>query len=223
MKLYTSTNSTPGRAVLLFCAEQRIPHETVILDLRKGEHREPPYLALNPNALVPTLVDDDLILTEGAAILRYLADKHASPAYPTELRARARVNERLDWFNTQLQRDWTYHFLAPQLFPHQKRAPEEANRATIEWGKTHAHRWMKVLDEHLLGARPYVAGDAITIADYFGAAAIALGDVVRADLSAYPNVTRWMTTMRALPSWQKVHHGLPGFAAALAGTPLLAF
>ena len=66
---------------------------------------------------MPVLEDGDFRLTESSAILKYLADKTRSPAYPADLRQRARINERMDWFNTGFYRDFSYGFVYPQIFP----------------------------------------------------------------------------------------------------------
>ena len=106
MKLYHHPASTTSRPVMLFAAEQRVPLELQVVDLFTGEHLQPPFEAINPNHLVPVLEDGDFRLTESSAILKYLADKIDSPLYPKDLQARARVNERMDWVNTQLCRDF---------------------------------------------------------------------------------------------------------------------
>ena len=80
MKLYYHPISTTSRPVMLFAAESRIPLEMKVVDLFTGEHVKPPYSALNPNKLIPTLEDGDFVLTENSAILKYLADKIDSPA-----------------------------------------------------------------------------------------------------------------------------------------------
>ena len=90
------------------------------------------YTAVNPNNLVPMIEDGDLRLTESSAILKYLADKIGSPAYPKDLKQRAKVNEMMDWLNTNFYRDWAYNLCYPQLFPNQKRRSDEAQAATIE-------------------------------------------------------------------------------------------
>ena len=92
-----------------------------VVDILKGEHYEPAYSKINPNHLIPMLEDGDFRLTESAAILRYLAEKTGSPAYPKDLKQRARVNEVMDWFNSNFYRDWGYGLIYPQLFPHHKR------------------------------------------------------------------------------------------------------
>jgi glutathione S-transferase len=77
-----------------------------------------------------------------------------------------------------------------------------------------------VLDRNLLGSQNrYLCGNELTIADYFGAPFVALGDTVRCGYAEYPNVARWLSTMKALPSWRKVNEVIDGYAASLdAGT-----
>ena len=75
---------------------------------------------------MPVLEDGDFRLTESSAILKYLADKIDSPAYPKDLRKRARVNEMMDWLNTGFYRDFGYGLVYPQIFPHHKRRSDEA-------------------------------------------------------------------------------------------------
>ena len=105
-----------------------------VVDLMTGEHMQPPYSAINPNRLVPMLEDGDLRLTESSAILKYLADKIGSPAYPKDLKQRAKVNEMMDWLNTNFYRDWGYDLCYPQLFPHHKRRSDEAQAAHASSG-----------------------------------------------------------------------------------------
>jgi glutathione S-transferase len=166
----------------LFVAENDIPIDMQVIDIFHGEHRQPAYAAINPNALVPVLEDGDFRLTESSAILKYLADKFDSALYPKGLRQRARVNERMDWFNTQLSSDFCFGLVFAQLLPHHKRRSDEAQSATVQWGKEHSQVWLQVLNHHILGPGDnYVCGDAITVADYFGASLLTLGEVVGCD------------------------------------------
>lgn len=223
MKLYYHPISTTSRPVVLFAAENRIALELQVVDLFTGEHVQPPYSALNPNKLVPTLEDGDFILTENSAILKYLADKINSPAYPKDLQQRARVNERMDWTSTQLCSDLVYALVYPQIFDAHKRRSDEAQTATLERGKARARAWLQVLDEHVLGAGgSYLCGDAITIADYHAASYVALAEVVGSDLQAYPNVKRWLGRMKALKSWPQVYQAIDGFAESLKGKAMVA-
>ena len=121
MKLYMHPVSTATRPVRLFIAENGIKCDEEMVDILKGAHYQEPYASLNPNRMVPMLEDGDLRLTESSAILKYLADKYALPSYPKDLKKRAKVNEVMDWLNTQFYRDFGYGLIYPQLFPHHKR------------------------------------------------------------------------------------------------------
>lgn len=219
MKVYYHPASTTSRPIMLFAAEQALDIDFNVVDLFTGEHLQEHYSAINPNRLVPVLEDGDFRLTESSAILKYLAEKSRSAAYPAELRSRARVNERMDWINTQVCRDFAYGFVYPQIFPTHKRSSDDVQAATIDWGKERAKAWMNVLDKHVLGTgNGYLCGSQLTIADYFGAPFVALGETLRCDYSGYPNVQRWLANMKQLKSWGKVNEVIDGFAGSLKDT-----
>jgi len=75
MKLYAIVGSPNSRKVLSVINHLQIDVEVEYLDLSQGDHKTPSYVALNPNGMVPTLVDGDLKLWESNAIIQYLADK----------------------------------------------------------------------------------------------------------------------------------------------------
>jgi len=223
MKLYHHPISTTSRTVMLFAAESGIPLEMQVVDLFTGEHMKPPYSSLNPNRLIPTLEDGDFVLTENSAILKYLAEKTGSPAYPKDLKQRARVNERMDWTSTQLCSDLVYGLVYPQIFDSHKRRSDEAQAATLERAKERAQTWLSVLNDHILGTgNKYLCGDAITIADYHAVSYVALAEVIGSDLSAYPNVRAWLGRMKSLKSWSKVWSVIDGFAESLKAKPMVA-
>ena len=80
------------------------------MDLMKEEHKSPEYLKLNPNGLIPTMVEGDFILYESHAILRYLADswKVEDHWYPKDLWKWALVNRYLDWHHSNLWQGLTF-------------------------------------------------------------------------------------------------------------------
>src|SRR5262249_27926794 len=153
MKLYMHPISTASRPVRLLIAETGIKCDEEIVDLLKGAHYEAPYASLNPNRMVPMLEDGDFRLTESSAILKYLADKYDLSAYPKDLKKRAKVNEVMDWLNTQFYRDFGYGLVYPQLFPHHKRRSEEAHCGTIAWGQQGAKTWLQILNDHWIGPK----------------------------------------------------------------------
>jgi glutathione S-transferase len=216
MKLYMHPVSMTTRPVRLFIAENNIPMDEVFIDLMKGEHHGEAYTAVNPNRMVPMLEDGDFRLTESSAILKYLADKIGSPAYPKDLKARAKVNEMMDWLNTNFYRDWGYGLAYPQLFPHHKRRSDEAHAGAIEWGANNSKNWLKLLNDHWIGPKNnYLCGNEITIADYFGAGLVTLGEVIGCDFSPYPNVQRWLGNMKKLKSWDSVNEAFNGLREAV--------
>lgn len=220
MKLYAHPASTTSRPIMMFCAEQGIDIDTVTIDLFQGEHKGDSYLAVNPNGMVPAIDDDGFVLSESSAILKYLADKAGSPTYPKDAQARARINEIMDWFNTQFYREIAYHVVYPQVFPNHARATDELTQSIIDWGMGQLPSLLATLDHGWVtfpDGGPYLTGADITIADYLGADLLACGDLIGADWSGYPNVARWLDTMKSRPSWAGVHEVINGFAGSLAG------
>jgi glutathione S-transferase len=208
--------SMTSRPVRLFIAEKGLEVDENVVDLFTGAHYQEPYASLNPNRMVPMIDDDGFRLTESSAILKYLAEKFDLPEYPKDLKARARVNEVMDWFNTNFYRDYAYGLAYPQLFPHHKRRSDEAHAATLEWGKENAKKWLQILNDHWLGqGKAYLAGDQVTIADYFAVGLLTLGELIRCDFSPYPNITRWLDNMKKLKTWSTVNEHFYGLAGQL--------
>jgi glutathione S-transferase len=223
MKLYMHPVSTTSRTILLFVAESGIDLDLQIVDLFKGEHLQPAYTAINPSQMVPVLVDGDFHLTESSAILKYLADKIRSPAYPTDPKKRAKVNEMMDWLNSNLYRDFAYGLVYSQVYPHHRRPDAGVQAGTIAWGKEKAKGWLKILDAELIGPkRRFLCGDEISLADYLGAPMLTAGALVGCDFSPWPNVARWLGAMKALPSWPKVNDGFYRLVDSVKGGAFVA-
>lgn len=223
MKLYMHPVSTTCRPIRLFAAESGIAVEEQVVDLMTGEHCKEPYIAINPNRQVPVLEDGDMRLTESSAILKYLADKTDSPAYPKNLKERARVNEMMDWLNTGFYGSYGYNLVYPQIFPNHRRPGEEAQKVTLEWGRERSRAWLQVLNDHWIGPKnAYLCGERITIADYLGACFVSIGELIGCDFSPWPNVERWMGNMKRLKSWPAVNEVFDGYSASLKGKPFVA-
>jgi glutathione S-transferase len=215
MKLYYHPISTTCRPIMMFAADAGIELEYQVVDLFKGEHMGQAHAAVNPSKLVPVLEDGDFRLTESSAILKYLAEKSGSPAYPQDLRKRARINERMDWLNTQFYRDFGYGLVYPQVFPHLKRPTDEQQSGTIAWGKERSQGWLQVLDQNIIGNNDYLCGSEITIADYLGAAFLTMGEIVRCSYGPYPNISRWLAKIKARPNWGNVNKPFDGLVSSL--------
>ena len=169
------------------------------LNIRKGEHKHPQFLALNPNGKVPFLLDSDaaggpLILTESAAILIYLAET-TGKLLPASGAARARVFEQL-------------FFHASGLGPafgnagyFQKLAPEPLAHA-IDRFKNEGTRILSVL-EQILAKTPYIAGDNLTIADIAHFGWFWRREFAGFDFAQTPNLARWYEALESRPAFQR--------------------
>lgn len=213
LRLHYDPASTTCRPVILFASESGIALDYHLVDLFSDENRSDWYTRLNPNQAVPVLEHGDFVLTESSAILKYLADLTDSPAYPKDLRQRARVNEVMDFFNTYVMRDYVYGLVYSRVLAHY-RLSGPAQAQAIALHEPRAQRRLKALDTWI-GANPYVCGEAITIADYFGAGVITAGELVGYDLRPWTNLTRWLATMKTLPTWDEVHAGFYGWRSAV--------
>lgn len=218
MKLYMHPASTTSRSVLHFVADNDIKLDMQTVDIFTGEQYGEAFSRINPNHMVPVLEDGDFRLTESASILRYLAEKGGSAAYPKDLRARARVNEVMDWLNSNLYRDWGYGLIYPQVFPHLKREKPEVQAGVVAWGLEKSKGWMQLLNDHWIGpGKRYLCGSDITVADYFGTALVTAGELIHCEYGAYPNVCRWLGNMKKTPSYAKVYEVFNGFVASTKG------
>jgi glutathione S-transferase len=224
MKLYFHPVSTTSRPIVAFAADHDLNLEYQVVDLMVGEHVQPAFTALNPSQQVPLLDDSGFLLTESSAILKYLGDKLQSPAYPTEPRQRARVHELMDWFNTGLYRDLNYGVVYPQIFGHLKREDAAVQAANLAWHGQRARRWVGILDQHLLGTKPWLTGDAITLADYLGGSMISSAETLGADYADFPNVRRWLAALNARPGWAKASEAFYTYLVTpLKGKPFTTF
>jgi glutathione S-transferase len=222
MDLFVFSPATTSRAVLAFCEAEGLSPTVHQVDLMAGEHHRPPCSDKNPNRMVPFLDDDGFILTEAAAILRYLARKTGSRLYPEELRERARVDELMSWFEANLYKDLGFQLVYPQLMPHHRRGSDEATAATVRFGQEQTRRWLAVLDKHYLGhGGPYLLGEQPTIADYLGVSILSLGELVGCTFEEYANVRRWYRGVSTSPSWSAVNGPFMGFAESVRGQALV--
>ncbi|GAB5468100.1 MAG: glutathione S-transferase [Rhodospirillales bacterium] len=205
MEIYADPITVNCRKVLAGLAFMGIDYRLEKVDYFAGQHREAPYLALNPNASLPAMKDGDLVLWESNAILQYLADKHAKPdAYPTDLAVRADVNRWLFWESAQ----WfptCYVYLVENCVKPLLGA--EADPAILEAEAENFHLRAGILNDRL-SQNAYLCGAQPTIADISIASAMHLHGWAQLPLAEHPALTAWMTQrIEALPAWQQTHVG----------------
>ena len=98
MQIYADPITVNCRKVLAGLELMEVPYELVHVDYFKGEQKSDTYIAINPNASMPTMKDGDFTLWESNAILQYAADKYNVAAqYPNDLKTRSDINRWLLW------------------------------------------------------------------------------------------------------------------------------
>lgn len=159
MKLY-GFGPTRSLRAMWGLKELGLQFEFIPVNLLAGEHQRPEYLALNPAGKVPVLVDGDVVLSESAAIVLYLAEKYPEKGLmPKSLEQRAQVYRWVMFAMTELEQPlWriTKHTL---LYPEHQRLPQDADLARQDFTAM-----ARVLESHMQG-RQFIVGDRITAAD----------------------------------------------------------
>ena len=184
LRIMGRASSINVRKVLWACAEMEIPFEREDWGAGFKSTRTPEFLALNPNAMVPVIQDDDFILWESNSIIRYLAARsNASNLYPHEAKARARVDQWIDWQASDLNKSWSYAFMS--LVRH---SPEHQDSQALAAACKDWSRHMEILNRQLASTGAYVAGNEFSLAD------IPIG----------LSVNRWFETPLAHPDFPAV-------------------
>lgn len=161
LHLLGKASSINVRKVLWTCAELQIPFERHDWGSGFRDTTTPDFTALNPNAKVPVINDDGFVLWESNTIIRYLANRtSAEHLYPTEAKAKARVDQWMDWQATDFNAAWSYTFmsLVKQSAAHQD--PDALAQGCREWT-----RHMAILDRQLDATGAYVSGGTFSLAD----------------------------------------------------------
>lgn len=164
------------------------------VNVRKGEQQAADFRALNPNGKVPVLVDGDLVLSESAAILVHLAEANGR-LLPAAGEGRARVFEQL-FFHASA--------LSPALgnAGFFLRSAAEPQPIAQQRFSTEVNRLLGLLDTRLASA-PYVAGEALTIADIAHWGWLWRAEFAGVDMAVTPHLARWFDTIAARPAVQR--------------------
>src|SRR4051794_14370312 len=160
IRIWGRNTSVNVQKVMWALGELGVPHERIDVGGSFGKNREPAYLAMNPNGLVPTLEEDGFVLWESNSIVRYLAAKHgAGTLDPVALRERARAQSWMDW-----QLSVAGPALRGIFWGLIRTPPEKRDHAAIDASREKSMAAMKILDAQL-AKTAYVAGASFSIGD----------------------------------------------------------
>jgi glutathione S-transferase len=159
MKLY-EFGPTRALRVRWMLQELGIDFEAIEVDITKGELTTPAFKKLNPAAKLPVFVDGDLVLTESAAIVLYLAEKSQGAFMPADLRQRAELFRWLLFTVTELEQPLARIARNTRLYPEHERSASDIAIAKREF------KHMAALLEQHMQDRQYVVSEHVTLCDF---------------------------------------------------------
>ena len=160
LKIWGRNTSSNVQKAMWAVGELGLECERIDIGGPFGKNKEPPYLAMNPNGLVPTLEEDGFILWESNSIIRYLARKHGEGTLePGDPKKRALASQWMDWQLSVLG-----PAITPAFWGLIRTAPEKRDQSVIAGSQAKTTDAMKILDAQL-AKTAYVAGDAFSMGD----------------------------------------------------------
>ncbi|SCZ37033.1 Glutathione S-transferase [Afifella marina DSM 2698] len=167
LKIYGRPNSINVQKVVFCLDEIGLTYDLVLAGRQHGHVDTPEFRKMNPNGLVPVLVDDGFVLWESNAIVRYLCAQHSAGAlWPDDLRVRADADRWMDWQTT------TFGPAIGPAFYNLIRQPDDArDHAAVSTSQKKGEACAAILNEWL-SDRPFVSGETFTMGD------IAIGAIV---------------------------------------------
>lgn len=196
MKIYWIKAQAPRRVLALV---KHLGLDAELVHVVAGGLRAADYLALNPNAKAPTLVDGDLVLWEATAIMAHLCIKAESDMWPA--RAPAEQVEVLRWLSWN-DCHWS-PAVAPFYFEHVVKSTfglGAPDRAALQPKMFGVVKLAKLLDHHLKGEN-FAACGRLTIADFALASMATHWRESEMPLGDFPNIVRWLDGLMGIPAW----------------------
>lgn len=197
MKLYYCETLSPRKT----CAVARyldLPVDFVRIDLARGEHKTPGFLALNPNGKVPVLQDGNRVLWESNAIMCYLSDTARSDLWPHDER-QIDVIRWLSWDDQHFTRHagtlYFEYIIKPAI------GMGDADAASVNEALGQFNTSARILDDYL-ETRTFLVDDILTIADFAVAATLPYAEKAKLPLNDFPAIRRWHDRLNELPAWR---------------------
>lgn len=204
IKLYNFPKSGHAHRIELMLSLLNLPTELVLVDLAKGAHKQPEFLAINPFGQVPVIDDNGTVIADSNSILVYLAKTYGEGRWlPEQAHAAAQVQR------------WLSVAAGPLAY-----GPAAARLVTV-FGATfnteeviaRAHTLLTVMDRELAKS-PFLVGDTPTIADIANYSYIAHAPEGNVSLEPYANVRAWLARIEALPGFVAMPRTAVGLQSA---------
>jgi maleylacetoacetate isomerase len=202
MKLYTAFRSSASFRVRIALNLKGLAWEPVAVHLARGEHRKPEYAALNPQGLVPALVDDGALLTQSLAIIEYLEERHPRPPLlPADALGRARVRSLALLIACEI-----HPLNNLRVLQHLRKALALSEDAVNEWYRHWIADGLAKLEAQLAttpGTGRYCHGETPTVADCCLVPQIFNARRFACDTAPYPTVMRIFEACMRLEAFER--------------------
>jgi glutathione S-transferase len=203
LKIWGRPNSINVQKVLWCAGELDLEYEHEVAGMAHGKVDEAWYRKINPNGRVPTIADDDFSLWESNVIVRYLAAKHAVGSWmPADNRQRAEAEMWMEWQQTVLS-----PAITPVFWNLIRTPPADQDQAAIDAGAEQMRDALTMLDARLAD-RPYVLGDAPTVADIPVGCIAYRWYALPVEHGETPHIRAWYERLAERPAFKK-HVMLP--------------
>jgi glutathione S-transferase len=198
LKIWGRNTSSNVQKAMFAIGELKLPYERIDVGGAFGKNKEPTYLAMNPNGLVPTLEEDgDFVLWESNAIVRYLAAKHGTGSLePAAPHARALANQWMDW-----QLSVYGPAITPVFWGLIRTPPERRDHKAIAEGKARTTAAVQILDTHF-ARNAYAAGETFSMGDIPIAVMSYRYRELVPERPAFPNFERWYAAIASRPAFR---------------------
>ncbi len=197
----------PGNASMtphLLLEELGVPFELKLVDRANNAHKSPEYLKLNPNGLIPVLVDGDLVLYETAAIVLHLVDTHpeAGLAPPIGTAERAHFYKWLVWLSASLQSQMPIYFYTDRyVAPGNTAGAAEVKAATED----RIAALIDQIESHLAAhGGPWLLGERFSALDPYAFMLCRWTRSAKRPARTLPHVGPYLQRVLARPATQKV-------------------
>ncbi len=198
IKLYDFRTSPNCQRVKIVLEEKKLPYETIPVDLRKKEQKNPEFLKLNPRGKVPVIIDGETVLYESRIIIEYLEDQYPEPPLmPRAPARRAKIRLLIDYALTDL--------VAPQQKIREQMAKDEKERdlAVMESVKREILDMLRKF-EHELGDQPYLAGEFSLLDAAVVPRFLRLEEWNILPDASLPRLGKWLQRIKNRPSLQSI-------------------
>ncbi len=173
--------------------ELGVDYEAVSVDFKTGEHKSPPFLAMNPAGQVPVIEVDGFYLAESLAIAQYLVEKY-NPALLGNPEQKAKGLQWALWIMLNVQVAGLSKMASPKFTG----VPDEAG---VEAGRAAVAKYLPILETYL-GQHEYLAGDTFTVSDIDGVVAFGYNAWAEFDMKPFPNVLAWIARCEDRPAYK---------------------